>query len=103
MTIGSHTVTHPILAALPEDDQHRELVDSRERIGQMLGAKPDLLAYPVGGPTAFTEVTKRLAREAGYRAAFRYFGSHNVPAADGPVRHQPLRRRARPSPTPSSG
>ena len=79
MTIGSHTVTHPVLAALPEADQHRELVDSRERIGEMLGVKPDLLAYPVGGPTAFTEATKRLARQAGYRAAFSYFGIRNVP------------------------
>ena len=78
MTIGSHTVTHPVLASLAEDAQRRELVDSRERIGQMLGAKPDLLAYPVGGPTAFTDVTRRLARDAGYRAAFRYFGGHNV-------------------------
>ena len=78
MSIGSHTVTHPILASLPEEAQRRELVDSRERIGQMLGARPDVLAYPVGGPSAFTDVTKRLAREAGYRAAFRYFGGHNV-------------------------
>lgn len=79
MTIGSHTVTHPILAALPEIDQQRELVDSRERIGEMLGAKPDLLVYPVGGPTAFTDATKRLARQAGYRAAFSYVGIRNVP------------------------
>ena len=79
MTIGSHTVTHPILASLPEAAQRRELVESRERIGQMLGAKPDVLAYPVGGRTAFTDVTKRLAREAGYRAAFSYFGVRNDP------------------------
>jgi len=79
MTIGSHTVTHPILAGLPEADQQRELVDSRERIGEMLGAKPELLAYPVGSPTAFTEATKRLARQAGYRAAFSYFGVRNLP------------------------
>jgi peptidoglycan/xylan/chitin deacetylase (PgdA/CDA1 family) len=79
MTIGSHTVTHPILASLPEADQHRELVESRERIGEVLGAAPDVLAYPVGGPTAFTEATKRLARDAGYRAAFSYIGRRNVP------------------------
>ena len=45
----------------------------------MLGTKPDVLAYPVGGPSAFTEVTKQLARQAGYRAAFSYFGVRNVP------------------------
>ena len=78
MTIGSHTVTHPILASIAEDAQRHELVASRERMGQMIGATPDLLAYPVGGPTAFTDATKRLARDAGYQAAFRYFGGHNV-------------------------
>lgn len=77
MTIGSHTVTHPVLASLPPEAQRRELTQSRERIGEMLGLKPDLLAYPVGGPTAFTDTTQQLAREAGYRAAFSYFGGLN--------------------------
>lgn len=72
MTIGSHTVTHPVLSSASEDAQRFELVESRERIGQMLGSRPDVLAYPVGGATAFTEVTKQLARQAGYRAAFSY-------------------------------
>ncbi|HEX8030337.1 MAG TPA: polysaccharide deacetylase family protein [Vicinamibacterales bacterium] len=80
MTIGSHTVTHPVLAALPEAAQRRELIESRDRIGHMVGVSPELFAYPVGGPGAFTEVTKRAAREAGYRAAFCYYGSLNLPA-----------------------
>jgi hypothetical protein len=33
-----------------------------------------MLAYPVGGPRSFTGVTRQLAREAGYRAAFSYGG-----------------------------
>jgi peptidoglycan/xylan/chitin deacetylase (PgdA/CDA1 family) len=82
MTIGSHTVTHPILAAIPEDEQRREMLESRERIGEMVGLKPEALAYPVGGPSAFTEATKRIAREAGYRAAFRYFGRNGSGPAD---------------------
>lgn len=77
MTIGSHTATHAVLASLSEPLQRRELRESRERIAAIIGARPDLLAYPVGGAEAFTEVTKRLAREAGYRAAFRFSGSLN--------------------------
>jgi peptidoglycan/xylan/chitin deacetylase (PgdA/CDA1 family) len=77
MTIGSHTATHAVLASLPEEIQRRELRDSRERIGAMIGARPDLLAYPVGGAETFTDTTKRLAREAGYRAAFRFWGGLN--------------------------
>jgi peptidoglycan/xylan/chitin deacetylase (PgdA/CDA1 family) len=72
MAIGSHTTRHAVLAALSEAAQRRELEDSRDRIGHHLGTSPRMVAYPVGGPGAFTDVTKRLAREAGYRAAFCY-------------------------------
>lgn len=84
MTIGSHTATHPVLAALPEAAQRGELLESREQIGRMVGTRPDVLAYPVGGPGAFTDLTKRLAREVGYRAAFCYHGSLNRPATTDP-------------------
>jgi len=77
MTIGSHTATHAVLAALSEAGQRRELQESRDRIASAIGSPPDMLAYPVGGANAFTDVTKRLAREAGYRAAFRYWGGIN--------------------------
>jgi peptidoglycan/xylan/chitin deacetylase (PgdA/CDA1 family) len=79
MTIGSHTATHPVLSSLSEDDQRREIAASRERIGDALGEAPTLLAYPVGGPTAFTAVTERLAKESGYEAAFTFFGGMNIP------------------------
>jgi peptidoglycan/xylan/chitin deacetylase (PgdA/CDA1 family) len=77
MTIGSHTVTHPVLAALSEAGQRHELGESRDRIGEVIGRRPEMLAYPVGGPDAFTAATKRLAHEAGYRAAFSYSGGLN--------------------------
>ncbi len=77
MTIGSHTATHPVLSSVDEETQRRELVNSRQRIADMIGHAPDLLAYPVGGPGAFTEATKRIAQAAGYRAAFTYFGGLN--------------------------
>lgn len=77
MTIGSHTASHAVLASLAEAAQRRELRVSRERIGEVTGSNPDMLAYPVGGDGAFTDVTKRLAREVGYRAAFRYSGGLN--------------------------
>ena len=45
----------------------------------MVGSRPDVLTYPVGGPGAITDITKRLAREVGYRAAFSYHGGSIVP------------------------
>ena len=75
MTIGSHTVTHSVLASLSEPAQRRELQESRRRIADAAGTLPEMLAYPVGGPRSFTGVTRQLAREAGYRAAFTYGGA----------------------------
>jgi peptidoglycan/xylan/chitin deacetylase (PgdA/CDA1 family) len=77
MTIGSHTATHPVLASISETMQYRELRDSRQRIADVIGLEPELLAYPVGGDEAFTRTTKRLARVTGYRAAFRFSGCFN--------------------------
>lgn len=77
MAIGSHTRTHRVLAALPEAEQLEELTASRDRLAGMLGEPPEVLSYPVGGPTAFSAATRRLARESGYRAAFSFFGGMN--------------------------
>jgi peptidoglycan/xylan/chitin deacetylase (PgdA/CDA1 family) len=84
MTIGSHTATHAVLASLSEAAQRRELDASRQLIGDVVGSRPDLLAYPVGGREAFTAITKRLARESGYRAAFSSWGGLNRPATIDP-------------------
>ena len=84
MTIGSHTATHAVLASLSDAAQRRELDASRQRIGEVVGSRPDLLAYPVGGREAFTAITKRLARDSGYRAAFSHWGGLNRPATIDP-------------------
>jgi peptidoglycan/xylan/chitin deacetylase (PgdA/CDA1 family) len=84
MTIGSHTATHAVLASLSEAAQRRELEASRQRIGDVVGSRPHLLAYPVGGRDAFTAVTKRLALESGYRAAFSNWGGLNRPSTIDP-------------------
>lgn len=71
MTIGSHTVTHPILASLPDDEAMQELVDSKRDLEDVLQAPVEHLAYPngMGVPINFNAGTARLAREAGYRSA----------------------------------
>ena len=65
--VGSHTVSHAHLVALPDDELERELRESRRRIEDELGAPCRYLAYPFG------EVDGRVraaAMAAGYRAAF---------------------------------
>ena len=68
-TIGSHTVSHPFLAKLGSTDAEAELVDSRTLIGEILGAKPLHLAYPIGDPGAAGQREFMLAAKAGYQTA----------------------------------
>jgi peptidoglycan/xylan/chitin deacetylase (PgdA/CDA1 family) len=48
MTIGSHTVTHPILAKIDDAQAEREMRQSREQLERITGTPVDLFAYPNG-------------------------------------------------------
>ncbi len=89
LAIGSHTATHPVLSRLPAEAQRHELAESRTRLEHALGHPVRALAYPVGSRDAFTDETRRLARETGYEAAFSFYGGTNPPA---PVDPWDLRR-----------
>ncbi len=67
--IGAHTVTHPLLAALPASEQRRELAESRAWLQNLLGKEVASASYPYGGSGHYTAGTVRLARELGYRRA----------------------------------
>src|SRR5205823_14167202 len=61
----SHTVTHRRLSELSDADVFCELVESRRTLEDLLGMHVSVIAYPWGERT---DVTLRLAREAGYEA-----------------------------------
>ena len=70
LTIGSHTVSHPILARLNAADLKWELESSKERLESITGNPIDYLAYPFGQP--FIDVNARVQQAtaaAGYKAA----------------------------------
>lgn len=48
LSIGSHTMTHPILPTLSEDEIRHELQDSRSILEVQLNRKVDLFCYPNG-------------------------------------------------------
>jgi peptidoglycan/xylan/chitin deacetylase (PgdA/CDA1 family) len=77
MAIGSHTLSHPILSHLSPDQQSPELSQSRALLKEQLDIEADVLAYPVGLRSSFTNETELLARDAGYRAAFSFYGGTN--------------------------
>jgi peptidoglycan/xylan/chitin deacetylase (PgdA/CDA1 family) len=63
--IGAHTLTHPDLTRLPEDELEREISSSRVEIEDRLGAAVTSFAYPFGYTS--TAVAALVARH--FRAA----------------------------------
>lgn len=69
VTIGAHTLSHPMLAKHPEAVARREIAESKTWLEEALGAPVRHFAYPVGdsgsaGPREFV-----LAKEAGFASA----------------------------------
>ncbi|MHB8493947.1 MAG: polysaccharide deacetylase family protein [Casimicrobiaceae bacterium] len=70
MRIGAHTVTHPILARLPQEEARREMAQSRQALEDALGAPIELFAYPNGKPGIdYLPEHAQMAREIGFKAA----------------------------------
>ena len=65
MSIGSHTMTHPILPTLTEPEIQHELQQSRFILESILGRTVDLFCYPNGSTD---ERVRQIARSS-YRAA----------------------------------
>jgi peptidoglycan/xylan/chitin deacetylase (PgdA/CDA1 family) len=65
--IGSHTVSHPHLPALSDDELRRELGESRDEIADRIGRPCRFLAYPFG---QYDGRVRKAAQTAGYTAAF---------------------------------
>lgn len=84
MAIGSHTHSHYVLSQLTPERQFEELSKSRAILKEELGIEAAALAYPVGGRISFTDQTQRAAQDAGYRAAFSFYGGTNLPGKISP-------------------
>jgi peptidoglycan/xylan/chitin deacetylase (PgdA/CDA1 family) len=70
MTIGSHTMTHPNLPSAGLEAARDELVGSRRRLEDEIGAPVTMFSYPNGGAERYlTPALKGAVRDAGYTAA----------------------------------
>jgi peptidoglycan/xylan/chitin deacetylase (PgdA/CDA1 family) len=67
--LGAHTLTHPILSALPADAQQTEIISGREVLQSVIGRPVLTFAYPHGQETDFTDETARIVKTAGFRLA----------------------------------
>ena len=70
MEVGGHTVNHPILKALPDQEAASEISGGRRRLEEITGRPVTLFAYPNGRPGEdYGERDVDLVKRAGFRAA----------------------------------
>ena len=74
MTIGAHTLSHPILSQLPAELARAEISESRARLESVLEKRVWAFAYPFGDPQSVTPQVLGMVEETGFKAAFLNFG-----------------------------
>lgn len=70
MKIGAHTVSHPILASLSEEEACQEIGESKRFLEHLLGERISVFAYPNGKPGAdYSPQSVEVVRRCGFDAA----------------------------------
>ncbi len=70
MSIGAHTLTHPVLSMCSEEEARREIQESKINLERALGRPVWAFAFPFGNPSTMGDRELRLAREARFTCAF---------------------------------
>jgi peptidoglycan/xylan/chitin deacetylase (PgdA/CDA1 family) len=74
MTIGAHSMSHPMLSRLPPELARAEITESRACLEAVLGKRVWAFAYPFGDAQSVTQEILVMAKDAGYAAAFLNWG-----------------------------
>lgn len=70
MEIGGHTVNHPILHVLPDDDAESEIARGRAHLQELIDAPVDVFAYPNGKPGRdYDQRHVQMVQRLGFKAA----------------------------------
>lgn len=80
--IGAHTLNHPILKGLGDEDARAEIVGSRDWIEAVTGKRPVSFAYPNGRPGIdYGERDVGIVAEAGFEVAVSTFWGCAAPGS----------------------
>jgi hypothetical protein len=74
MTVGAHTLSHPMLSQLSPDLAYTEISESQAKLEVALQERIWAFAYPFGDPQSVTPQILEMPERAGYKAAFLNFG-----------------------------
>ena len=67
--IGGHTISHPLLRNLTDEEAYREIVQNKKDLENLLDHSVEIFAYPFGNVQACGEREFALAQKAGYKVA----------------------------------
>jgi peptidoglycan/xylan/chitin deacetylase (PgdA/CDA1 family) len=74
MTIGAHTMSHPMLSQMAPELARAEIVECRTKLAAALEKDVWAFAYPFGDSASVTPHVLAMPKEAGYDGAFLNFG-----------------------------
>jgi peptidoglycan/xylan/chitin deacetylase (PgdA/CDA1 family) len=74
MTIGAHTLGHPILSQVPPELARCEIAECRTRLELVLQQPVWAFAYPFGDEKSVSPQVMAIPEQVGYRVAFLNFG-----------------------------
>ena len=77
--LGVHTVTHPVLPLLADEELRREIKDAHDSLRDRFARVLPMLAIPFG---LFDQRTVRMARSAGMAASFTLAGTRHESGVD---------------------
>jgi len=74
MSVGSHTLNHPMLSQQTSELAWREISESRSLLEEVIGKRIWAFAYPFGDPGSVTTREMQMAEQAGFDCAFMNVG-----------------------------
>lgn len=74
MTIGAHSLSHPILSRAPKELAWQEISESKSVLEKALGKTVWAFGYPFGNAATVSKRDVELAEQAGFRCAFMNAG-----------------------------
>lgn len=74
MTLGAHSLSHPVLSQLSSEAAWKEIAESRDALEQILRSKVWALAYPFGDTRSVSQREVKMAQQAGFSCAFLNVG-----------------------------
>ncbi len=76
IAIGAHTISHPSLSQLTDEDVYKEMKGSKDRLEEMLKHPIETFSYPFGSSVEADRRVSLIAEKIGYKCALACMYGH---------------------------